>query len=283
MNELVQIYRYLNQHDVRIIMIKGSPWFVLSDVCKILGLADASMTASRLRSHHKGTSFIGTPGGKQRMIVISESGLYKVIMKSNKPEAEKFSDWIADEVIPSIMKTGTYSMEENEWNVLRQKVRDMWAVSKIIHRKVNGLPEKLGGYQPVGAIRDDAELLNKAVFGMTAKEWRANYPELAAKGKNQRDMATNNEMLMLLLAETYNAVEVRHGTPFNERYTVIRDFINGIKQTLAEAYRYAEDTYGNLNSDVIELYPPRSLFKDMDEDKPYGDTIVSLKKRGEAI
>ena len=86
----------------------GNPWFVLADVCAILELSNPSMVASRLDEDEKGISQTYTLGGMQNMTIISESGLYAVILRSDKPQAKPFRKWVTSEVLPSIRKTGAY-------------------------------------------------------------------------------------------------------------------------------------------------------------------------------
>lgn len=93
---------------IRTITIDGEPWFVAADVCKALELGNPSMTVERLDADEKGISSIDTLGGKQRMAIINEPGLYSVILCSRKPEAKAFKRWITHEVIPAIRKYGGY-------------------------------------------------------------------------------------------------------------------------------------------------------------------------------
>ena len=93
---------------IRTLTIDGEPWFVAADVCKALELGNPSMTVDRLDADEKGISSIDTLGGKQRMAIINEPGLYSVILRSRKPEAKAFKRWITHEVIPAIRKHGGY-------------------------------------------------------------------------------------------------------------------------------------------------------------------------------
>lgn len=91
--------------------IDGEPWFVLSDVCRELGLANIGNAAARLDADEK--SSIRNPdvtslGGNPNITVISEPGLYKLIFRSNKPAAKDFVNWVTKVVLPSIRKTGGY-------------------------------------------------------------------------------------------------------------------------------------------------------------------------------
>ena len=93
---------------IRTLTIDGEPWFVAADGCKALELGNPSMTVERLDADEKGISSIDTLGGKQRMAIINEPGLYSVILCSRKPEAKAFKRWITHEVIPAIRKYGGY-------------------------------------------------------------------------------------------------------------------------------------------------------------------------------
>lgn len=107
MNEL-QIFNY-NTHQVRTVERDGEPWFVLKDVCDVLGVANHKMTAQRLDADEVSlTDLIDSIGRRQEMTVINESGLYNVILRSDKPEAKPFRRWVTSEVLPSIRRTGGY-------------------------------------------------------------------------------------------------------------------------------------------------------------------------------
>lgn len=110
MNEL-QTFTYNNIQFRSITKSNGEKWFVLKDVCDILGLGTPARVAERLDDDEKGMSQIHTLGGNQEMTVISESGLYNVILRSDKPEAKPFRKWVTAEVLPSIRKTGSYSVK----------------------------------------------------------------------------------------------------------------------------------------------------------------------------
>jgi anti-repressor protein len=86
----------------------GEPWFIASDVAKLLGYKVARDATRILDQDEKGEQTVLTPGGPQKLGVINESGLYSLILLSRKPEIKKFKKWITAEVLPSIRKTGSY-------------------------------------------------------------------------------------------------------------------------------------------------------------------------------
>lgn len=112
MNE-IQIFNY-NDYEIRTIQRDGGPWFVLRDVCGVLALGTPARVAERLEEDEKGVSQIHTPGGTQDMTIISESGLYSVILRSDKPEAKPFRRWVTSEVLPSIRRSGGYIAGQEE-------------------------------------------------------------------------------------------------------------------------------------------------------------------------
>lgn len=103
----IQIFNY-QSNEVRTVEMGGEPWFVLKDVCNILGVVNDRNVAARLDEDEKGVCQMDTLGGTQNVTVVSESGLYHVILRSDKPEAAPFRKWVTSEVLPSICKNGGY-------------------------------------------------------------------------------------------------------------------------------------------------------------------------------
>lgn len=104
----IQVFTY-NSNEVRTVELNGEPWFVLKDVCEVLGISHITDTAKRMDEDEVGqTEVTDSMGRKQSTYVISESGLYNVILRSDKPEAKPFRKWVTSEVLPSIRKSGGY-------------------------------------------------------------------------------------------------------------------------------------------------------------------------------
>lgn len=96
--------------EIRTAEIGGEPWFCLSDICRPLGIKTSDC---RKRLKEEGMDSIGTPtnSGVQKMLYVNEANLYRVIFQSRKPEAERFVDWVTEDVLPSIRKTGGYQVQ----------------------------------------------------------------------------------------------------------------------------------------------------------------------------
>ena len=105
----IQVFENSGLGSVRVVMHNGEPWFVAKDVCDCLELTNTAQTISYLDDDEKGVTTNYTPGGKQEMSMISEAGLYSLILRSRKPEAKAFKRWVTHDILPSIRKTGGYS------------------------------------------------------------------------------------------------------------------------------------------------------------------------------
>ena len=126
MKNNIVAFKYEEQQ-VRTIEKNGEPWFVGKDVADILGYSD---TAQAVRKHidneDKGVVEMTTPGGKQPVTIINESGLYSLILSSKLPTAKKFKHWVTSEVLPSIRKNGEYKItpaQQNRLDIMERNSR----------------------------------------------------------------------------------------------------------------------------------------------------------------
>ena len=110
MNEIT-VFENNQFGEIRTLNIDGEPWFVATDVCRALEIGDTQSALRRLDDDEKGKDSIRTLGGNQELLIVSESGLYSLVLGSRKPEAKVFKRWITHEVIPAIRKTGVYSVK----------------------------------------------------------------------------------------------------------------------------------------------------------------------------
>lgn len=106
--EGIKVFERQEFGQVRVVDVDGEPWFVAKDVCECLEL-DLASGARGLDDDEKALHTMQTPGGAQEMSIISEAGLYSLILRSRKPEAKAFKRWVTHDILPSIRKTGSYS------------------------------------------------------------------------------------------------------------------------------------------------------------------------------
>lgn len=114
MKNNLQLFQF-EKSKVRALEIDNEPWFVGKDIAEILGYSQPSVAISKnVPAEFKGVAKMETPGGKQNVVIINEPGLYKLIFKSHASNAEKFTNWVASEVLPQIRKTGAYIPEDKK-------------------------------------------------------------------------------------------------------------------------------------------------------------------------
>lgn len=108
----IEIFKNESFGEVRVAGTSENPLFCLTDICRILDIKNVGDCKSRL--DQKGIVLTDTPtkGGIQSLVYINEKNLYKVIMRSDKPQAEPFQDWVCGDVLLTIRKTGSYSAQQ---------------------------------------------------------------------------------------------------------------------------------------------------------------------------
>ena len=107
----VQEFLYENS-PIRMIESNGETWWVLKDICKLLSIENHKNITKRLEEDEVGTFELPHPQSKEKkleMLCVNESGLYSVILRSDKPEAKAFRRWITHEILPEIHRTGGYN------------------------------------------------------------------------------------------------------------------------------------------------------------------------------
>lgn len=163
MNEL-QVFNNNEFGQVRVLEIDGEPWFVGKDVANILNYSNPQKA---IRDHvdedDKGVNEMDTPGGKQNIICINESGLYSLILGSKLPQAKKFKKWVTAEVLPSIRKHGMYAMDELLDNpdmliAAATKLKEERMARLEAEKKVQVMKPKAEFYDDVAGSKDSIEM-----------------------------------------------------------------------------------------------------------------------------
>lgn len=155
-SKALQIFSYEGNSVRTILDEHGDPWWVAKDVCSILEIKDVSNAVNGnpsrneegLDEDERDTYSVSTPGGKQKMLCVNEYGLYSLVFKSRKPEAKAFKRWITHEVIPSIRKTGSYSVPNEE----KPRPQFNFKYQERLHLNRN---VRIYGYFPVTKFFDD--------------------------------------------------------------------------------------------------------------------------------
>lgn len=152
MNEL-QTFNF-EDLPVRTLIVDKEPYFVGKDVAEVLGY---KRTADAIREHveleDKGVGKIQTPGGKQNVTIVNESGLYSLIFSSKLENAKRFKRWVTSEVLPSIRKHGIYATD----NVIEQTLRDPDYIINVLTEYKKEKEHNLLLQQQVGELKPKAD------------------------------------------------------------------------------------------------------------------------------
>lgn len=186
----IQIFEHKKFKNIRGLLINGEPWLVAADVCRNLEVGNVSRAVSRLDDDEKSMVFIPAMGstskdthGGQDMLIVNEPGFYRLIFASRKKEARDFQRWVYHEVLPSIRKTGSYSLEAkstqaDDTQAILSEVRSMFlqileAVnsSSNAEKILNELTKAFKQFAQTGQKNGDFErgkILAKLVFALKA-------------------------------------------------------------------------------------------------------------------
>ena len=150
MNEL-QIFNNPEFGSVRTITKDGKTYFVGNDVAKALGYSE---TAKAIRTHCKGVSEMDIPtnGGVQTMKMITEGDIYRLVIKSQLPQAEKFESWVFDNVLPSIRKNGGYISNQEQMTPEQIVANALIVAQNIISKKDKQIEELETSVQQMDAV-----------------------------------------------------------------------------------------------------------------------------------
>lgn len=151
MEQIIKIFENEKFGQIRTITKDGEPWFVLADVCRALEIRNSRMVAGRLDRDELMSVKLTSGGQRREMTVINESGLYAVIIRSDKPQAQSFRKWLTSEVIPTIRRTGGYVSNEemfieNYLPFLDEPYRDLFRLQMTAIEKLN---ERIRHDQPL--------------------------------------------------------------------------------------------------------------------------------------
>lgn len=175
MDEL-QIFENSEFGSVRTVEVDGKTCFVANDVAKALGYVE---TAKAVRTHCKGVSEMDIPsnGGIQKMKIITEGDIYRLVIKSQLPTAEKFERWVFDEVLPSIRRNGMYATDKVIDKILDNPDFGIELLTKLKEEKARNKSLE----QEKKALETEAVEMNKAIAEMKPK---VDYTDIILQSKS---------------------------------------------------------------------------------------------------
>jgi len=179
-----------NEQNIRIIGTCQEPWFVAKDICNILELKNLTEAMKMIPEKWRGSEKLNTFGGEQIMTIINEAGLYRLIMRSNKPIAQKFQEVVCEEILPSIRKTGEFKLKE----MLERNKKEIEEKEKVIELK-NKKIKKL-------KIKDKENIQKTETIEKELNENKANLVETTIKFQTLNK--NHNKMLRARKRDLYD-------------------------------------------------------------------------------
>lgn len=216
----VQVWNYEGA-EVRTVQIDGEPWFVLADICRELELSTPARVAERLEKDGVSqTHTIDRMGREQKTTIINESGLYTVILRSDKPQAKPFRKWVTSVVLPSIRKTGSYSVQSKfaDLSPQLQVLIQMETRQKQIEARQTEQATALAGLEQ--KIQNTCE-----VIALDKTAWRKDSEHLI--NKIARATGEGYGGIRLVYEEIYRSIESRAGVSLSTRLTNKRNRMAG--------------------------------------------------------
>ncbi|OCG56842.1 MULTISPECIES: BRO-N domain-containing protein [unclassified Gilliamella] len=126
MTNQISVFQFQSSYEVRIQLINNEPFFCLKDVCSVLDIKNhKDLLAKQIDNKGVEKIYLPTNGGNQYVVFINEPNLYRVIFRSNKPEAKQFQDWVFNDVLPTIRNTGAYSVVDKSNYITSQQLQDL--------------------------------------------------------------------------------------------------------------------------------------------------------------
>lgn len=189
----------------------GAPWFSAADVCAALTIANSRDALDRLDDDEKGVATADTLGGAQEIATVNESGLYSLILTSRKPEAKKFKRWVTHEVLPSIRKSGGYSVRPSVRATTSAAVNAILAIGRAV-ACVPGVKPAIAMSMALGLIERTTGLpageMRKALPGAAVDEVvRLNATQLGQRFNPPRTAKAVNAALAALKLQSKDARE----------------------------------------------------------------------------
>ncbi len=195
----LQVFNY-NSSEVRTVMRDGEPWFVLKDVCVVLGLSNPTAVVERLDKDERAKFDLGRQG---KTWFINESGLYSVILRSDKPEAKPFRKWVTSDVLPTIRKTGRYGLDDTKAALAEAKLNNSRARVASAWMKISK-ENPVSSYKQVCAHYASAALAGREVLPLPDTECCAVAGKDAASAWAVMDELM--ETLRVVKQRTYDSV-----------------------------------------------------------------------------
>lgn len=221
-----------NDFAVQVYAKDGSPWFLAKDVCECIETKNVGQALTRLDDDEKDVIILNDVIGRpQEMVIISESGLFSLVLSSRKPAAKKFKKWVTSEVLPAIKNSGGYllgatdaeRMENAKKAIIWQREREE---AKKEYTAMTDAIKSQSELSGAIAVADDyareADMLNMVIIGMKSAAWKRKLG--LEKNAAIRDSMEDTRLTQYKKLEQYNAMLISSGLPFETREGILKSY-----------------------------------------------------------
>lgn len=180
--ETPSVFNY-NSNIFRSVTIENEPWFIAKDVCEVLTISNSRDAILKLDEDEKLMSVLPRLNQNRKMQLVSESGLFHLIFRSNKPEAKQFRKWVTSEVLPTIRKEGSYAIANSQEKLLEQRKLTLQADRVNMQKRIRRINTELKAIYTIATpCRRCGKILNgKAAMSMHVKVMHSGKKKLFGK------------------------------------------------------------------------------------------------------
>lgn len=243
MNE-IKIFENAQFGQIRTAGTSNDPLFCAIDIARALNYSNP---AKAVIDHCKGVTILETPsnGGVQNTKFIDEGNMYRLILKSKAPQAEAFQDWVCEEVLPSIRKTGSYSVTNQQTTTLQDKLQAAaWAAEFLKMNNVSKLMMAKAIMEPLGLPTPDYveskgvhlsahELLKKHNAGISPKKFNEILIRLGYLTEMERDASNGKRKKFKLITNKGEEYGENMVSPYNANETQPHCYVDKFPELLA--------------------------------------------------
>lgn len=157
----LEVFQYADRQ-VRTVTVNGEVWFVLADICGVLAVANVGNVTARLEEADIRQTDISSGGQRRAVTIVSEAGMYDVVIRSDKPEARRFRWWVTHEVIPAIRRTGAYALPETREQLLARAVIEAHSAIAEAHQQIEALTPRAEAWDSLASAEGDYSVADAA-------------------------------------------------------------------------------------------------------------------------
>ncbi|MPM71837.1 hypothetical protein SDC9_118808 [bioreactor metagenome] len=171
-SNLPAVFSYGETNKLVAVEKDGQYWFIARDICSVLGLKEPHRVVSKLDDDERQIlTGVDSTGRKSEMIAVNESGMYALIMRSNKPEAKAFRKWVTGTVLPELRKSGSYEVKSDQPKItgmdIRYRVQQRFAAASKLSGSISEMCRRVGISASMGS-----HIMNPAMWNqISAETW----------------------------------------------------------------------------------------------------------------